>query len=177
MPQYAPYSAAGHSPRPALTSTINGLRGNADLHAHAERRKPLAPGEALLTSPPPPVRHTASFQARGGTADPPPILPHGGAAKVCFGIVAVCLLRFAPCNAASLAAKVWLCGCVVVCGRKTPCPVISCCVMVSPPDPPPFPPTLDKNNKSIDSYGGVLFSFPRPIPGPCLFFATSLDSL
>lgn len=173
MPQYAPYSAAGHSPRPALTSTINGLRVNADLHAHAERRKPLAPGEALLTSPPPPVRHTASFQGRGGTADPPPILPHGGAAKVCFGIVAVCLPRFAPCNAASLAAKVWLCGCVRS-QDPLPCDFLLC---YGKPAPHLFPPTLDKNNKSIDSYGGVLFSFPRPIPGPCLFFATSLDSL
>lgn len=47
--QCRPYSAVGHFPRPALTSAINGLRADGDLHMRAERRKPLAPGEALLT--------------------------------------------------------------------------------------------------------------------------------
>lgn len=41
----------GQFPWPALTSAVSGLRGNVDLHTHthAEHRKPLAPGEALLT--------------------------------------------------------------------------------------------------------------------------------
>lgn len=39
----------GQFPRPALTLTVNALRGNVDLHTHTEHRKPLAPGEALLT--------------------------------------------------------------------------------------------------------------------------------
>lgn len=91
--QCRPYSAVGHFPRPALTSAINGLRADGDLHMRAERRKPLAPGEALLT----PVWHTASFQTCRGTAGPLPRWLTGVGRRPGFRFAIVAVLCAAVC--------------------------------------------------------------------------------
>lgn len=166
--QCRPYSAVGHFPRPALTSAINGLRADGDLHMRAERRKPLAPGEALLT----PVWHTASFQTCPRNGGSPPTLTHGGGGGVARLSLrhSCCFVRcgLSPCNAASLQPRCGGCGVSELAGPL--CPLASCYVMGAPPNPP-FSPTLEKNKRAVWRY--PVF---QHIPEPCLFLNTSPGS-
>lgn len=142
--QCRPYSAVGHFPRPALTSAINGLRADGDLHMRAERRKPLAPGEALLT----PVWHTASFQTCRGTAGPLPrwLTGVGGAARLSLRH-SCCFVRcgLSPCNAASLQPRCGGCGVSELADPLCPPGFLLC--YGSSPEPTIFP-YIGKKQKS-----------------------------